>query len=378
MWCAAVMRNFKRFKLLASVCFLFNTIIPYRAYANTAYVFIGDFNGTPGSGYTGRAAENSANEAQSDYEDAGYTIVRDDMATIQDFMDALADPDAMAIWFFGHGLYDSVRGKKGKEKLTDPIEGIGLTDGSKLGTDVPGTYPNLKNVTFHACGQDLQSWKDKFPNAEFNAWSRGVRAWEIWWWQFFKTYMSLGANTMSSTDSLNTPVINSRLEQTGQFAELGNKFICDLAPVSNNMMSFVLEDEWATAFEGSSFNFSATNGLESELLFATTISDGVIDFSTQSLDPLTNPDFEITIGNNSIFTLLEDPDMWSSISASSDVEIINNTGGAKSDQMILDAFGVVTFGTSKKVPEPSSTLGFLTFGILGAGSLLKGKLKEKS
>ena len=89
----------------------------------------------------------------------------------QEFIAALNDPDATALWFIGHGVYDTKTGIFGIEKLGDPLEEIELADGSTI-TSAEIAALNLdlsrfKQITFHACGQDLQSWRNLFPNAEF-------------------------------------------------------------------------------------------------------------------------------------------------------------------------------------------------------------------
>ena len=73
-----------------------------------------------------------------------------------------------AIFYIGHGTEDA------GGNFT-PGMAFGDGDGDVLTPDdLTGDYSGIKHVELQACGQNLQGWKDKFPNASLDAWSNSV------------------------------------------------------------------------------------------------------------------------------------------------------------------------------------------------------------
>lgn len=314
-----------------------------------AYVLIGYDEG----GYTGDALSNAANLAKSDYENAGYTVIRINKATTADWRRALNDPKARAIWFAGHGVYNSQRSWFGLEKLGDVKEGLVFTDGPKMGPT--GPHPNIRQVTLHACGQDQKSWRNSFPNADFDSWSTSMRAWQVYWWQWGATYDRI------KDSSFPVPRLHETLEQANQFYNREGFWVYDLDPVSNDysipgVASFVLNAQLQAQLNGATFNFMAFDGPDHLQLFAVPIAGGVIDFTNQSDQYDPNADFDVMISNDAMFNLLENPSLWLSYSGDPNAVRLFNRSGI-SDATVLEGVGVVVFG----VPEPGTLL------ALGAG-----------
>ncbi|MCJ7767041.1 hypothetical protein MUP79_01435 [Candidatus Bathyarchaeota archaeon] len=268
-----------------------------------AYVLTGDVEGQT------TAASNTALEAKSDYEEAGYDVVFINEASKQDVINALNDPDAKALWIVGHGKYDSVAGKTGKEKLTNPVEMIDMKDAYIEGSDFT-PKPNIKQVTFHSCGQDLKSWRDLFPNADFRSWESTTRSWQYYWWQWFNEY-----DPVTSDASISMPKVNPVLEQEGQFyfEPTAGKYVANMSYLAND---FPLHEPLKSQFGSQAVNFYTvdTNTGDRQILFGADIADGKIGSSYVNGTAI--PTFDVSVANEALYQILEYPStIWNAYAA---------------------------------------------------------------
>lgn len=332
-----------------------------------AYVLTGDDSGFLTEGY----ATSSANEAESDFEDAGYEVVRKDEATKQDFIDALNDPCTRAIWVFGHGKYDTKTGLLGKEKLGDPVPMIDMTDLAVEPDDVNGPandkkYPNIKQVTFHSCGQDLQGWRELFPGATFNGWSSTTRGWQIYWWQFFHTYPAINPNTGNETASLpphEPPVLASSLEQTGQYSYEASvdKYLCDMSPVANDCL---MGSPTKEAFGEQVFGVVTDGSVQPPItVFDAVVQDGCI--VAVDISGTSPRNFYVTMTDDALRAILEDPSQFYPQVDAGEVQLYVIASTASSSTL-LEGFRQVLFGE----PTPPAVPALSNVGLWGAVGLV--------
>src|SRR5690606_16488606 len=126
------------------------------------------------------------------------------------------------------------------------------------------TYPNIEQVTIHACSQDLPEWRAAFPtavtNGEFNAWSSPTRGPDIYLWQFGNTYPKCsndGSSNKTIVERLQEEVplaLHQRLWQEDALSDRDSLFVLNLASITNSHGSFVLDYETAAALHDVSFN----------------------------------------------------------------------------------------------------------------------------
>ena len=157
-----------------------------------AYVYIGDISG-PASIYEA-AIIAAADEAQSDFEDAGYNVISNYHATYQDFQTVMDDGQARAFWFAGHGTEDD----NGPLPMIREARGEGVSPSRKYypaEASVLFRKPNLNQVTMHACKQDLPEWRNAFPGATYDSWSISPIGPMMYWWQFACTYPKIDPET---------------------------------------------------------------------------------------------------------------------------------------------------------------------------------------
>lgn len=157
-----------------------------------AYVFIGSISG-PASFYEA-AIINAADEAQSDFEKAGYNVIINHSASYRDFRTVIDDPQARAFWFAGHGTED----EDGPLPMIRGAGGEGITPSEEyypMEAAVLFRKENLNQVTMHACKQDLPEWRNAFPGATYDSWSISPIGPMMYWWQLGATYPEIDQAT---------------------------------------------------------------------------------------------------------------------------------------------------------------------------------------
>lgn len=322
---------------------------------NDAVILVGDVDGL----YNPCAARNTANEAASDLKKAGYDTRVNYNATKQDAINAIGDSKTRAIVIIAHG-----DGKKSQYE-----EGVLMSDADWLDSDAFGgrTFPNVQEVIIHGCGQDKPSWKYLFPNAKFYSWSRSVRMYSIYWWQWFHT--SAAIHPM--------PITDDSLSSLSSYTVGGRS----LAPFGTEMDPwFQMDPQLTMDFGFQTMNLFGTNdnGLNKVLLAGLTIQSGhVIDYN---YDGYLSSYFDITLPESVMFSALEYPTSIVDAYRNGLVGISINQSTGASEQTLFDGSAAVIFGVNATViPEPSTIvlLGSGLAGIVGFGrKRLLGKRKN--
>lgn len=166
--------------------------------------------------------DKTAAEAKKDLEDAGYEvelITEADKATAKA---KITDPNTKAPVIIDHGA-------TGEQKIGFKSAGGALE--TLLGSDVgDGPFNNIEIASIHACDQNQQSWKDKFPKADFHSWTGCVYASTILEWQKKKKYAAATSPQTQQTSIQTHPFLLD-----GQFLEEGSSGILfPLDPLSGN------------------------------------------------------------------------------------------------------------------------------------------------
>jgi hypothetical protein len=304
-------------------------------------------------------AQRTADEAKNDFEEAGYSVDKKNDASKQDFIDALQDPDATAIWFIGHGVYNNDTG--------EPYEMIEFADHTTL-TSAQIAAMNLDlsrftNVTLCSCGQDLQSWKDLFtnPNLKFTSWKKPVSMYKLYWYQWRTHYNILPVQP--------PPAVHSLLALSEDFAiidTINNTKYYNLSPVANITGTFILPVDKQAYLNGKTFNFIVSKDNIEGVVYSCMIQNGVTDFMSASPDYNSSADFDIIINDSVYYSLLENPNSWNTVKSTSFVTVNNYSNGTIPDSVILDGYGITVLGQGyiNSIPTLSQ------WGLIILGSVL--------
>lgn len=260
----------------------------------TAYVLIGDVHSAPG--IFERTAYATAQEAKSDYEKAGYNVMFISQANKQDVINAINDPNTKALWIIGHGMHED------NGTPTPWIQMYGPADQYIEPKDLK-VCPNLKNikqVTFHACNQDLKAWRDLFPNADFKSWKSAFYFPQAYWWQWWNKYDPATGNATASVPVVNPNYENKQLcydNDTGMY-------YYDMTCLAND---FHLNEPLKSQFGSQAVNFYAVDSStgDKQVLFGANLTDGKI----VSSDPngTISPTFDVSVTNEALYQIFENP-----------------------------------------------------------------------
>lgn len=114
--------------------------------------------------------------AEANYTAKGYAINRlsnqPAAKTEQEIKDAINAQGVNAVVFLGHGGVNA--DGTGKPWLAFGYPTGGDATKALEPSDLTGNYNGILHVEIQACAQNLQAWKDKFPNASVDAWSKTV------------------------------------------------------------------------------------------------------------------------------------------------------------------------------------------------------------
>jgi hypothetical protein len=320
-----------------------------------AYVLVGDLRvdgppDRPVDAYAAQLARRAAEEAQDDYETAGYDVLLLGSARISDFLVALKDPNTRALWYIGHGTSD-------KAELHFHDGSIGTDDlPSRTGQN---TYPQIRQVTLHAPGQRRNEWRAAFVTAvtsggEFDAWLRPMTIQDTLAWQIIRDYDACNPNAAAGqTASAADPIwdVYPRLQPEHEVVVYPS-LVRDIAPVANRSAAFVLAEPLLTAMNGQAFNFRLEHESQTSLLFSVEVSGGTIDPETQSNSPRGDAFFDITVAGSIFGDLVENPDQWSALAVPPAVVVNNTSGGALTDAEIVSIVGTVIWGIPSVTTPP--------------------------
>jgi hypothetical protein len=269
-----------------------------------AYILVGDVSG---SWLIKGFATKTWHQAKDNFLSAGYKVILKPEATEDDVINALSDSKTEAIFIIGHGVYDKKTGKA--------IPKIKMNGGDIEPSDLSKKYPNIKHVIFHSCGQKLEAWKKLFPNVKkekFEAWSIPVPAQAIYYWQRLFSYEVIAPDDV--LPSMPMPVIHPTLQPKQWLCckEDTNEMIADISSVAND---FPLYEPLKSQFGTQSINFYVVDTTSDEkiILFGADIENGSI--VSQYVNG-TESTFDVVIGSEALFQVLEEPSrIWSAYTA---------------------------------------------------------------
>jgi hypothetical protein len=307
-----------------------------------AVVLTGDVEGSE------TACANTAAEVESDFEDAGYNVSSDATATEAEAIAAISDPDVQAVCIISHGDPEI---RKGKPK--EYREGVKMADGEWLdASDFPpnNTFPNVKEVIIHACGQDQQSWRDLFPNAKFYSWQGSTKGFIIFWWQYFYTATPPGEEPLENGIPIIHPSLWSRITY-----ESGGRTVAPFGNLQDPL--FQMPWELAIQFGEKTFNVIARddeNLSDTVLLVGAVVEDGhVLEYNYEGY---VSPDFEVIIPKTPMFNSLECPaSVFSYEGIANGIEIYNYSSTPSA--VLFRGFALVHFGVIESCSEPPDTCG---------------------
>lgn len=307
------------------------------------------------TGYNKGAADKAwddkaAAEAKKDLEAAGYEVELISEASKATAIAKIKDPTTAAVVIIDHG-------GTGEEKI-----GMKNPDGSLetlLGSDLAGTYDHIKIATLHACDQNQQSWRDKFPKSDFHSWTGCTYGSSILEWQKKKTYAAASAPVEKQSNIKLDPLLNGG----GKFLDIGEGVMAPVNPLSGN---WEMRTDLADAFGNLRYNFLVTDNdmTNPEILFGAQVIDGLIANHIAG-DALFNPDFTISMTDALFVQALMDPYILLSPGlVGGPVQIQDMTLSQNLDLNVLFA-GVRRNIFFADVPEPSTgTIILLGLGLL--------------
>lgn len=308
----------------------------------TAVILIGDVDFDISGIYNNIVAEKVANEAKADFEAAGYKVVIYHIATKQDLIAAIKDPETTALLMIGHGD-------------TSPFPQVRMVDGWVKANDFLGqTFPNIQEVTIHSCAQDLKSWRNLFPNAEFHSWSTRTFFPAIYWWQLFHTYKEYHP----------MPIVN---------ADLWSKNVITIEDITITPFStpfdpwFEMDDATASIFGNQTINLIGTDdqGLNGVPLLGLEIHDGhIINYS---YDEILDANFNLVVPESVFFDTIEFPNAILNAYNNGLIDVFINQYTGVSEEVLFNGSAAVLFGINasvRQIPEPSTLL-LLSSGLTG-------------
>jgi hypothetical protein len=176
-------------------------VLPLRAdTGKTVYVMIG--LESP-SKYT----VGDARRAAEKYKALGYNVILNLGATKSQLVRAVNDPDTRAIWFCGHGYKDD------DGNWDEAISAVERTVGGETEVTSAEITPPANNcieeLVLHSCGQNLDSWKQKFSHAKFYGWSTYTTPLAIRYWEYY--VHTITAPGVTPPDNLPPPPLDPRV-----------------------------------------------------------------------------------------------------------------------------------------------------------------------
>ena len=334
-----------------------------------AYIFLGF-----GSDGVSLADERMATYVERQYRNKGYQTILDWHMSVANLNAALAHADTQAIWFTGHGFKHL--GNWIAQILTTEGSAPNYVDGTAAPANlaIPATA-SMREVVFHACGQNVAGWRDLFtpaanpPSASYVSWSgtayqHVIKCWEVYW------HSIPAPNAKDATLSVDPPVVDPRI----------NPYDLPTRPgpdgqdvmISNAFTSWRLAGEALAQF-GSfrSLNFYLTdpdpNTTEPFFLFGGTIEDGVLVAGDYDA-PLANPSYEIVMSPDEFQRIYENRDLWESLGGSGDFSLTIFDSDL-TQQIAFDATGSLLLGLRENlghaapIPEPATLVALLLVGV---------------
>lgn len=298
-------------RLLLILVYPLTLFTPVSVAAKKAWVLVGNVRdtkagGSSGAGYIRDCTVGAAAWAEIKFLRDSLTVCRNDSATVKDFCTAIEDTATCALWVGGHAA--------------KRIAGLHMVDTfvfpNSLGsTNLPKnlkTYPHIKRVTFHACGQNLDEWKKMFPEASFEAWDSLVPAPLIYWWECFSPLTQ-------DLFSLHPRLIPDESLDDGEPIQT-----CQIAPPARTAEGFRLSGLIADQMEGSSIEVAVYDEESRLTLFSSVVEGGHISNAAATIQSNPTVDTRVMIHDRAMRGLVVDPDTWQTWLDDGNISVTSN------------------------------------------------------
>lgn len=288
-----------------------------------------------------------ADQAKKNLEAAGYDVTQITEATAEQIKNAIKDPAGQALVFIDHGATS-------EERI------VGKKNGAKdrvFGSDFSGTFENYKAVTIHACGQNQESWKNKFPKADFFSWTGCTFTKDELAWEKNKKY----ADAQTPGGAKQEDIELSPLLTNGNFQDVDG----DAVPVDSLFGgNWLMDNALATQFGSHRYNFEVRNQYTNldEILFNADISNGhMVGFSIDDYAP--TADFNFIMTYDQYIKALRDPTvLFAANLLNQSIFIQNLTSNPLDEQSIFSGIRRNVFAVAIPI---ASSLWLLMLGGLG-------------
>jgi hypothetical protein len=342
--------------MLTLPLFIAWALVPAAAQNKTAYIMIG-LSQIP-SDY-----RSTALAVLERYKKDGYNVVFLPGVTQTQFQDAVNDPNASVIWYMGHGQEGDSGYEEGISIVgPDPYHPSQKTD--LIMTDSDLTVPNnshIQEVVFHACGQNLSSWKTKFSTATFESWSTGTNGFLIDDWElYFHTILLADYIPPSPPPISIDPRIRPNNDPHIMLAD-------GTTAVPLAYTDWVLAGNLLASYGANrTFNIFTSGGGKPgpQWLFSGEVIGGRL-IAGEFTSPFLTPSYSITIDNDYFLAAYEDRDVWSGLLAGGEANIQVNDGGLD-PALAYYATGALLLGLNgaEPIPESSSVFLFVTCALV--------------
>lgn len=304
-----------------------------------------------------------ADAAEANYRAQGYGISRlsnqNGAVGLQAAVNAINANGVNAVFFMGHGLEDR-RGNFTPGLVLDHSNVTSLTPGA-----LTGNYNGIRHVEIQACGQNLQGWRDTFPNANVDAWTRSVTTDQI------VNDVRFGSPNRIPRKNPPPVVPPPVPNKVGMDYRFENQIRGSAAYISATTPDAYLDDWTGLGFElspstlaqvGTSpirFNIQTTNGTDTLQLRGLTIASGRV-VNDQPIG-YSLPDFTLTLDTNAFDAIMGNIDL--APSALGSTAFISGNQTSLTDALCYEAAAAVYFG-SNAVPTPGALALLMGGGLL--------------
>ncbi len=309
-----------------------------------------------------------ADRAQANYSAQGYTISRlsnqNGALTRAQVLTAINANGVNAVFFMGHGA------AMANGTFTPGIVLNSATGEAFRPQDLTQATAGIRHVEFQACGQNLQGWRDAFPNANLDAWTRSVTTDQIVNDVRFGSRARIPQKNPPNPPPPPPPPPPERTGMDQRFENAVRLTASYLASTNthdayfNNWpeLSFTLSPSTLAQFGPSprTFNIQTTDGTDTLVLRSLTIVGGHV-VADEPGGGVGTPDFSVTFQTDAFEAAMENTDLVGSMFGISSFITGNLT--SVSDQVCYDAAAAVYFGYGA-VPAPGTLAGVLGVGVM--------------
>lgn len=320
-----------------------------------AYVIVGNDNSANVRSGLGKAGDS----AEANYQANGYNVIRLNQPTRAQIIAAFQDPMAQAIWYGGHGG----KAATGFVPYLAHNPKPGANDGGVRPGDLgAGALNHLRQVVIQGCGQFLDGWRDKFPNATFVGWTGSVRLINVRFDEYWRGKGRIPPKGQADERAALFPIfVDPRITNATVFEPYEPDPTVDFDSRFNDLASwgFTIPSPLSSEFGSKTFNVVVRdfdNPSNFQLLTGLQVSGGMI--VDQNDDGYSLPDFVYELSPDAWETTTANVDFIQTVFDSGLGRVVGNMTGVP-DRTLFDGASYVIWS----VPSPASATMLLGFGI---------------